>query len=73
MRVYVLHRIEKASDRYHEEGGVVVVAQDEQSARALATAAGCKPTDSEWAEAVVYEVAGDVAPTIYVFPDSGCC
>ncbi len=74
MQVFVLERIDHATERYHEEGGVVVVARDEAHAKELVAALPhCKPTDAEWASAVVYDVQNDATPRVFVFPDSGCC
>jgi len=71
MKVFVWTRVEKCSDNYHSEGGVVVFANDEERARAIANAVdGCKITPDEKPDDV-RETDGDEA--IYIMPDAGCC
>jgi hypothetical protein len=72
MKVFVWLRVDKCSESYHSEGGVVVFAEDEEKARAFANAIeGCaiKP------EEMPNEVRGvDGGPEVaYIMPDAGCC
>lgn len=72
MQVFVWPCVEKATDSYHSEGGIVVFAETEDRARELANAeSGCLlstgelPTD-------VREVAGGTE-RVFIFPNAGCC
>lgn len=48
MKVFVWHQIDKCSDNYHEDGGVVVFAESEARAREIANARdGCAIRDNE--------------------------
>ena len=70
MKVFVWNRIEKASDNYHEEGGLVVFAESLEKALQLANAIGAHPTQEE-APDEIRECKGD--EKAYVMPDAGCC
>lgn len=72
MKVFVWGRINHATDSYHKEGGVVVFADTEERARALANSKpGLCIADSEEPDDE-REVAGGVE-AVYVMPDAGCC
>lgn len=74
MKLFLFEYIKQVSDYYHSEGGLVVVAKDEDQAREMiANREYIEPTLEEWFEVKVYELAGDYPPKIYVFPDAGCC
>ena len=71
MKVYLWRRVKYASSNYHPEGGVVVFAEDEPSARSLASAAGANIADDEVPDRITECVPCD--RTAYIFPDAGCC
>ena len=74
MRLFLFKRIDQVSENYHSEGGLVIVANNLDHARAIIMdMADIEPTDEEWAEVVTFDLAADYAPTVYVFPDAGCC
>lgn len=71
MKVFVWRRVDKCSDNYHSEGGVVVFAQDEERARTIANAvSGCAIKPEEQPDDV-RDTAGEEA--VYIMPDAGCC
>lgn len=73
MNIYVWKRIEKATSSYHTEGGLLVVAENEERAREIANM-------YEDVEVLQTEIVSAVFPTthkvleqVIVFPDAGCC
>jgi len=72
MKVFIWERVEQCSDFYHPEGGVVVFAEDETSARALANSEECCEIREDEKPDCVRDVLGGEA-SVYVFPDAGCC
>lgn len=72
MKVFVWSRVDKCSDNYHEEGGVVVFAETEERARKLANAeSGCAIRADEQPDDV-RDVA-DGNECVFIMPDAGCC
>ena len=80
MKIFIWKRIKEATDHYHTEGGVVVIAKSENSARHLANNwiseesynGNCKIYDGEQPD-LILDCVGDIDPTVFVFPDAGCC
>ena len=74
MNVYVFDYIGRLTDRWHPEGGLVIVAQDEDRARELIEQdRETIVDDEEWREVVVYPTSDDAEERVYKFPDAGCC
>lgn len=73
MKCFIWRYVGKCSDSYHESGGVVVVAVDEQAARALANSVEGCDIKTEEAPDCVLDVLGDVEPRVFIMPDAGCC
>lgn len=86
MKLFRWQRVDEATDNYHTNGGVVVIAENEERAREMAAAHSAhlrirsgptsvgwsnKPLDREDPEEVV-EI-GDAPERVWVFPDAGCC
>lgn len=71
MKVFVWNRIEKCTDSYHSEGGVVVFAKSEVEARALAKKEGCEIAENETPDDIRNVASGK--PAVYIMPDAGCC
>lgn len=72
MKVFIWQRVDKCSNYYHEEGGVVVFAATEERARELAnTHDGCSIRDDELPDAVRDVSSGDEC--VFIMPDAGCC
>ena len=72
MNIYIWHRIGQASAMYHSGGGVVVVADTEARARALANANdGTSIAPEELPDHVLGTSSTD--ELVLVFPDAGCC
>lgn len=69
MKVFIWTRVEEATQNYHSEGGVVVFADTEVRARALASAERACIAEDEHPE--VRDASGPEA--VYIFPDAGCC
>lgn len=71
--VYVWNRLDKLTDNYHCEGGLVVVAGSLDRAREIAVqrVPTCDPSpdpDQVWPLA-----AGAIEEQVFCFPDAGCC
>jgi hypothetical protein len=71
MKVFVWERVEKCTDSYHPEGGVVVFANDEERARDLAKVEYCRIGYNEKPD-YVRTVYGE-GERVFLFPDAGCC
>lgn len=70
MKLFIWERIERATNNWHPEGAVCVVAESEEAARAAALADGAKIAPEEKPDYVA-----DCSGPAYVgiFPDAGCC
>ena len=72
MKVFVWRQIDKCSNNYHAEGGVVVFAESEARAREIANARdGCAIRDNETPDEVRDVLGGGEA--VFIMPDAGCC
>lgn len=72
MRVFVWERVEKCTDNWHTQGGVVVFAETEERARELANGIpGCHIESHE--HPVEDRTVRGGLERIYLFPDAGCC
>ncbi len=72
MKVFVWHMVGKCTDRYHQDGGVVVFAETEQRARELANSTeGCAIQPHEAPDDVRAVDGGSEA--VYIMPNAGCC
>ncbi|MCP4475416.1 MAG: hypothetical protein GY821_12790 [Gammaproteobacteria bacterium] len=77
MKMFLWKRIQQCSDKYHCEGGVVVFAENEKSARKMAHTQDeggydiCSIAENEKPDDV-RDVFGGVEK-VYYFPDAGCC
>ena len=72
MKVFIWGRINQCSGNYHSEGGVVVFASDEATARQIANNTDDVQISPEEMPDVVRDVVGGIE-AIYTFPDAGCC
>lgn len=66
MRSFVWQRIDKLTDNYHEDGGLLIIAESLEKAYAMEPSAlGIKPDfDYECEDQLVKKI---------IFPDAGCC
>ena len=72
MRVFVWQSVDKCSDNYHEDGGVVVFAENEARARELANQQpGCAIRADERPDEVRDIAEG--AARVFIMPNAGCC
>jgi len=72
MKVFVWERIEKCSDSYHPEGGVVVFAETEERARLIAKEkTDCEISINEKPDDIREVLGGE--EKVYIMPDAGCC
>ena len=74
MFVFIFESIDNLTDSYHSDGGLVVIAPDVATARALAEARGVSFTEQEIASVKSYQLASREEETrVFIFPDAGCC
>lgn len=72
--MFVFTRIDQVSDNYHAEGGLMIVANNQEHAKEMIKEEkDIEITNEEWEDVKVYDLAGDYKPRIFVFPDAGCC
>lgn len=72
MKVFVWERIDNATDNYHSQGGLVVFAETEERARALANLVNGCSLKSEETPDYVREIFGG-EERVFIMPDAGCC
>ena len=72
MNIYIWEYLDKVSNSYHSDGGVVVFADTEEEARKMANYEdGCVITlDKNPSHTVKCE---DVKKQVLIFPNAGCC
>jgi hypothetical protein len=74
MYIFIFEFVCDLTSSYHSGGGLVVIARDEDHVKELvATDRSIKLASDEWASVVKHRLSGKVEPTMYVFPDAGCC
>lgn len=75
MKLFIWHRVDNATDNYHSEGGVAVIADSLERAREILkprTGKNDRECEALTTEPdVVRECEGPDA--VFVFPDAGCC
>jgi len=74
MKIFILEYVDHLTERYHSDGGMVIIAKDLSQAKELiSNDEYCNPTDEEWSLALVYDLVSDSDPKVFIFPDAGCC
>ena len=74
MKMFIWERIEEATESWHPEAGLVVVAVSLDAAKFLiANNENLKPNIEIPEPSKVYELVGEHEPSVLIFPDSGCC
>lgn len=74
MKIFVFERINKCSDNYHKEGGLVVIAKDIEHAKELLKRDNSiHVTEDEWKDVESFTLTDNVEPKFWVMPDAGCC
>lgn len=72
MKVFVWERIQKVSNAWHPEGGLVVFADTENRARELANQEeGCKLRPEEKPDEIREVLGGE--EKVFTMLDAGCC
>jgi hypothetical protein len=83
MQLFIWQCVSNLTNRYHDGGGLVIVAQNLDAARELLRQTDGVLTERigdidrccafDIAPNVVYELHPDTTPSVRVFPDAGCC
>lgn len=73
MYVYIWDQLGEVTDYYHSGGGLVIVARDLQHAKELAGEYSPNIVIDEDPDLVVPCRDMDENPTVFVFPNAGCC
>jgi hypothetical protein len=74
MKLFIFEEVEKLTYNYHSGGGLVVIAEDTEAAKALiSTDSDITITEEEWSKVKVYELMDNEEPAMFIFPDAGCC
>lgn len=71
MNLYVWQEIKHATESYHSEGGVLVVADNEARARELALSQGAQIEPNESPDLVLG--MDEKYEHVMIFPNAGCC
>ena len=78
MNLYVWKRLEYVTENWHPEGGVAIIAESLDAARALFTASEGAVIKSEPADILTtppdFSCPCDAPDAqLFIFPDTGCC
>ena len=81
MNLYLWERLAYVSTNYHSEGGLVVIANDEDHAKTLIDAYNEASEnlgrivfeENEWERHEIFPLASETQPRVIIFPDAGCC
>lgn len=74
MKIIIFEHVEELTERYHCDGGLVIIAKDIERAKELISKDEyIKPTQEEWENALIYELKNEEEERYFVFPDAGCC
>lgn len=84
MRIFIFEKVDKLTENYHENGALVIVANNLESALKMAkehssefhwreNKCPIQLTGKEIANVITYELAEKVEPKVFIFPDAGCC
>ena len=73
MKLFIWEDVDGLTSAWHDSGGLVIIAEDEESARNLWSEHESNPNPDKplGAPAHVRETEG--APLVLIFPDAGCC
>ena len=71
MKIYIWQEIKHCSDNYHDNGGVVVIADNLERAEKLAMEQGCKFSPEETPDHEIETTSHD--EKVIIFPNAGCC
>jgi hypothetical protein len=71
MKVFIWCDVDKMSDSYHSNGGVVVFAETEERAREIANVDGCSIKPEEKPDEVRDVTGGE--EKVFYMPNAGCC
>lgn len=74
MKMFIFERLNCVSDRYHSQGGLVVIAKDREHVMELIKDyEDIIITKDEWKEVITYDLKNQEEPKLFIFPDAGCC
>ena len=74
MKIIILEFVKQLTDRYHCEGGLVIIAKNIECAKKLVSNDKyIWPTQEEWDKAIIYDLKNNEKERYFVFPDAGCC
>ena len=74
MKLFIWKDLDGLTFQWHDGGSLLVVAVSLEAAKLLVANDESIPDGLELPEpATVYELAGEIAPSVVVFPDKGCC
>lgn len=73
MRMFVWEYVDGITDRYHDGGGVVVIAKDADRARDLLMATDGVSNKNFTDEPDFSTSVGTRKEKVFIFPDAGCC
>ena len=73
MKAFVWKRIEKVSNNYHEDGGLLIIAENLRRAREIAITRDGTPMIGVADEPDFIFEATAYQEEVIAFPDTGCC
>jgi hypothetical protein len=74
MKIFVFERINKVSDNYHTEIGLVIIAGNIEHAKdVIKQDTSIEVSEDEWQHVECFELANNEESKFWVMPDAGCC
>lgn len=71
MKIYIYKELYHVSDRYHEHGGLIVIAKDRKAHDSLVAKDVSIVIDKR--PDIILNVSGKIEEQVIVFPNAGCC
>lgn len=68
--LFIWENLNNVSNNYHPEGGLVVIAEDLETAKRLATEQGVVFDESS---TLSLSASTDASQGVFIFPNAGCC
>lgn len=72
MKLYLFENLDKLTERWHPQGGLVIIAKSRKQAEKMADDNN-EGIDLEWDKLKYTSKVKESKPKLFIFPDAGCC
>ena len=74
MKIFIFKNNNQVSERYHSDGGLVIIAKDKRHAnKIISVDKDIYISEDEWKTVEKYDLKNDQVPKFWVMPNAGCC